>query len=323
MFHVKHRGRMARKKNNDRIVKNRRGRRRGFLSAFLIVALGIGGFLGWMNINASLTHLKYAEVYLKDLPAQFEGTKLLFISDINIRNASDMAATKRTMTKLQELGADILILGGDYSADTLLSSLNGGNGMGKAEYAAEFIQSLSDFYAPLGKFAVSGESDTVALTTGFSNAGVQHLSDACAVVEKNGTQLVLAGLGDTSAGRTPYEEIGGYFNGDECVIAVAHNPSTYIGVRVAEAKGGGAWADLVLAGHTLGGQIKLFGKTMRSLPEEEERCLAGWHYTNDLPMLVSQGLGCKGAKLRLGTQSEVWCITLHKPAMEGISLPKL
>lgn len=314
---------MAKQKNREQHKKNKRGRRRGIMPALLLVVLGIGSFFGWMHLNASLTHLKYAEVYIEDLPEQFEGTRLLFVSDVNIRNAADAAASKKVMNKLQSLGADMLVLGGDYSADTLLSSLNGGKGSGKTEYAVEFIQSLDDFYAPLGKFAVSGENDAPELKASFIAAGVQHLSDACAVVEKDGAQIVLVGLSDNSKKRTPYEEIGGYFTGNECVIAVAHNPSAYIGIRVAEARDGGAWADMVLAGHTLGGQIKAFGKTIRSFTEEESRCLSGWHYTNDLPMLVSQGLGCKEAKLRLGTESEIWCITLHKPAHEGITLPKL
>lgn len=314
---------MAKKKNSDKFKKNTRGRGKGFLPALLIAVLAIGGFFGWMHLNASLTHLKYAEVYLKDLPAQFEGTKVLFVSDINIRNASDAAAVRKTMDKLQEVNADMLILGGDYSADTLISSLNGGDGSGKEEYALEFIKSLDDFYAPLGKFAVSGENDGSSIAESFEKAGVQHLSDRCVVTEKAGAQLVIAGLSDVSKGRTPYEEIGRYFSGDECVIAVAHNPSAYIGIRVAEARGGGAWADMVLAGHNLGGQIKVLDKTMRELTEEERRCLSGWYYTNDLPMLVSQGLGCRGAKLRFGTESEIWCITLHKPANQDSILPKL
>ena len=58
-----------------------------------------------------------------------------------------------------------------------------------------------------------------------------------------------------------------------------------------------------------------------SMPEEEARCIAGWYYEDDLPMLVSQGLGCKTAKLRLGTRSEVWHITLRRP--QARTLPKL
>lgn len=314
---------MAKKKNNERIIKNRRGRRKGFLPALLIAVIGISGFFGFMTFNASVTHLKYAEVYLEDLPVEFEGTRILFVSDINIRNSMDAAAVKRTISKLNEIEADILLLGGDYSADTLFASLNGGNGTGNEAYTREFIQSLVNFNAPLGKFAVSGENDTPEIAQAFASAGVRHLSDACAMVEKDGKQIIIAGLSDVSAGRTPFEEIGGYFNGNECVIAVAHNPSSYIGVRVAEAKGGGAWADMVLSGHTLGGQIKILDRTLRSMPDEESRCIAGWHYTNDLPMLVSQGLGCKDVKLRLGTESEVWCITLHKPGISGQTLPKL
>ena len=314
---------MARRRNNEKIRNIRRGRRRGLLPVLLIAFIGIGSFFGWMYTNASLTHLKFAEVYLEDLPAQFEDKKLLFVSDLNIRNSADAKACTKTMEKLNELGADMLVLGGDYSANTLIDVLNGGDGKGKTEYAEEFILSLNDFYAPLGKFAVLGENDEAFLSEKLSLSGVQCLSDACAVVEKDGAQLVIAGLSDSSGGRTPYEEIGGYFSGDECVIAVVHNPSSYVGVRVAEAKGGGAWADMVLAGHTLGGQIKLFGKTMLTLPEEEARHFSGWYYANDLPMLVSQGLGCKGLKLRLGTESEVWCITLHKPKNEETILPKL
>lgn len=314
---------MAKRKNNDKTRNIRRGRRRGLLPVLLIAILGIGGFFGWMHINASLTHLKLADVYLEDLPIQFENTKLVFVSDLNIRNSADARACERTLNKLNELNADILILGGDYSADTLVAALNGGNGKGKSEYAEKFIDSLNDFHAPLGKFAVLGEKDDAPLSEKFSQSGIQCLLDACTVIEKDGAQLVIAGLSDDSYGRTPYEEIGGYFKGDECIITVAHNPSSYIGVRVAEAKDGGAWADMVLAGHTLGGQIKLFGKTMFDLPEEEARHISGWHYADDLPMLVSQGLGCEGLKLRLGTESEIWCITLHKPKIEGASLPKL
>ena len=103
------------------------------------------------------------------------------------------------------------------------------------------------------------------------------------------------------------------------MIALTHNPSGYIGVRVAEARSGGAWADLVLAGHTLGGQIKAFGRTIYTLPESEARCLGGWYYAGDLPMLVSQGVGCSGVQLRLGTTSEVWLLTLRRP--EKLELP--
>lgn len=320
MFHVKQRRKMASKRRNTKPNRRERGRRRRVLPALLLAAMVIGGFFGWMRLNASLTRLEFADVYLSDLPSQFDGSRIIFISDLNISSSAEAKSCIRMMEDLSQLDADMLILGGDYSAGSIVDSLNGLNG--NEIHAIEFISALKDFPARLGKFAVSGENDDENIAAALANAGVQHLSDACAAVEKNGDTLVIAGLSDVSQGRTPYEQIGGYFSGDECVIAVAHNPAAYVGVRVAEARGGGAWADMVLSGHTLGGQINILGRNLRNLPEEEARCIAGWYYGEDIPLLVSQGLGCRDIKLRLGSRSEVWCITLRRPR-SGAVLPEL
>ena len=38
-------------------------------------------------------------------------------------------------------------------------------------------------------------------------------------------------------------------------------------------------------------------------------------------MLVSEGLGCRDVDLRLGSRSEVWCVTLRRPQRVEVSLP--
>lgn len=309
---------MARARTRQKMnSKPMRGRRKSVLPALLIaLLLAIGGLLGWMHLSARVVHLNKAELYLPDLPAAFDGTKLIFLSDVNIRNENDSAAVIRTLQHLQQLNADMLILGGDYSAPTLMESLNGASG-GSTQKAQAFIAELASFPASLGKFAVCGENDDPAsLESLFAASGVQLLQDGCAEIKKDGSSLVIAGLSGSGT-QTHYEQIGSYFSGDECVIAATHNPAGYVGVRVAEARGGGAWADAVLAGHTLGGQINILGRTLRNLPEAEARCIGGWYYSDDLPMLVSQGLGCKGALLRLGSESEIWLITLKKPISGG------
>lgn len=294
--------------------KPRRRRAGKLLPAFLIVVLLLGGFFAWMNLQARVTHLRRAEVYLPDLPAAFDGATLLHVSDLNIRSAADARACTRLLEKLAQARPDILVLGGDYSAPTFMDIINSSPGDASAD-VARFIRSLADFPAPLGRFAVAGEHDTgnAALEAAFSDAGIRYLDDDCAVLERDGDKLYLAGLSDVSLNKTRYEQICRHFTGDECVLTVVHNPAAYVGVRANEAEGGGAWADLVLAGHTLGGQIRLLGRTIRTLPPEEARCLAGWYYLDDLPMLVSQGVGCEGSMLRLGTQSEAWLLTLRRP----------
>ena len=328
-FHVKQRVSMAKKGKRGARQRKRAHGRRHVLPALLIAIVLIGGFFGWMALSASIVRVCPAEVYLPDLPAQFDGTTILYISDVNIRSAADAAACTRLMSKLEAMHPDVLMLGGDYSAGTVLDALNATENAGDLEHAREFIQSLGRFPAALGKFAVAGEAERGGdpVMGAFAAAGVEFMQDGYAAIERDGARLIVAGLRDASENRTPYDEIGKTFQSGDCVIVLAHNPLSYTRIRMTEAKNGGAWADLVLSGHTLGGQIKLFGRTLRQFDEEEARRIGGWYYGDDLPILVSQGLGCRGAKLRLGTRSEVWMITLRRPSWQGeiqddvVSLP--
>ena len=320
---------MAKKGSTSRKkpVKKRRGR--FARTMLLLLCLFAAGMTLYMHASAKITRISRAEVYLKDLPVSFENTKILFISDFDIRTDGDLKACKKLMQKVQALEPDILLLGGDYSADTLMDVLNSRTNPQADALAADFARSLSSFNAPLGKFAVTGENDrdTNALSAAFESAGVEYLSDRCATVYRNGEMLVIAGLKEVTLKQTEYASLGGAFSGDECVIALAHNPTAYVGVRVAEAKGGGAWADMVLTGHNLGGQINLLGRSVRSMTDQEKRTVNGWFYPDDLPLLVSQGLGCKGPMLRLDSRSEIHLITLKKqqiiPMQQEIYLPVL
>lgn len=305
-------------KKRKKRVKAARARLRGKPLAILLALLALGGMLGWMRTSAAIVHVRPAEVYIPDLPAQFDGTTALYLSDLNIRSASDAASATRLMKKLAALEPDLLLLGGDYASGTLLDALNQSEGDGCA-HAQTFLRDLASFPAPLGKFAVLGEEDsTDALANSLSIANVRLLRDSGAYIERDGAHIALVGLRDSSENATDYDRVARSFRREDCVLVLAHNPVAYTRIRMAEAQGGGAWADLVLSGHTLGGQIQLFGRTLRSFREEEARRVSGWYYADDLPTLVCQGLGCRDVQLRLGTQSEVWLLTLRRPARAGV-----
>lgn len=307
---------MAKARGKTGARRRTRGRRH-VLPALLLALLLPGCLLGWMYAGAVVVHVRPAEVFLPDLPPQFDGVTALYLSDLDIRSAREAAATARLMDALEELSPDLLLLGGDYSAGTLLDALNRAKG-GEA-HAAEFLRTLVNFRAPLGKLAVLGETDTeAALMDAFAMAGFLVLRDSAATIERDGAKLTVLGLRDISEDVTPYDELARSFRAEECVLVLAHNPLAYTRIRTTEARNGGAWADLVLSGHTLGGQIRLLGRTLRSFSEEGARRIAGWYYADDLPALVSQGLGCRDAKLRLGTQSEVWLLTLRRPARRNV-----
>ena len=77
-----------------------------------------------------------------------------------------------------------------------------------------------------------------------------------------------------------------------------------------EARDSGQWIDLALCGHTHGGQIRLFGRSVLSVSDTEQRFLTGWNTQSGIPILTTEGVGCEGLNLRLGTEPEIWLITL-------------
>lgn len=289
-------------------------KRRGRLGAWAALALAaaLAAFIGWTALCARTVHVRRAEVALSDLPASMDGTTLLFLSDFSLCGTNTPAQAAKLVQRLQSLHPDALLLNGDFSAPSLMDRLNGRSGADETNLGP-LTAALKDFPAPMGKFAVSGERDGAAesLALRLSPGGVTLIDGQIAVLS-NGTDAVgLAGIG---ANTRDVSALAKQVRGAQCVIALMHSPGQAVDVRISEAADGGAWADLMLSGHTLGGQIRLFGRTLTPLTEAEKKAVSGWSADGGAPLLTSQGLGCEGLNLRLGTQAEAWLITLRAKA---------
>ena len=83
----------------------------------LLAVLLVAGLMayGFMFVNARIVQVKYADVYLRQLPQELDGTKLLYVSDIHISSEFDVRRTRELMNQLQYADADLLLLGGDYT----------------------------------------------------------------------------------------------------------------------------------------------------------------------------------------------------------------
>ena len=296
-------------------AKKRRRLASRLLAALLICAvLAVGG----MYLASRVVNVRYAQLFLSDLSPALDGVTLLFLSDIDASSAADARAAAGLMRRLQRLEPDILLLGGDYASAGLFDSLNGRDGqdpevaLRMADNRSLFLAALKDFVAPMGKFAVysAQDVDLARLAQEMEHSGVRLLDDEVAALERDGERLFVAGLspqGDAN-------HVARLVTADSCVIAAVHSPDGFAGALTAEAQGGGAWADVVLAGGTHGGQILLAGRSFLPLSEREKAYLRGWRKENGVFLLTSQGVGCESLSLRLGTQAEVHLITLRRGA---------
>ena len=301
-----------RKKTNKKPGKGGRLALRIFAALVLaLVAMAGIGFL-----NASLLRIRRAEVVLSDLPEDFDGTTLLYASDIDLCGLNTPARTGELFKQLQSLQPDILVLGGDYNATALLDKLNRPerNSADEAEALAsrsDFFQYIKAFHAPLGKFAIAATEDLQwqALRDVMEQNGVQPLFNDKAEIHNGTDKIWLVGIcGKISS----LSDTANAFKQRDCVIAITEGPDILPVILTSEASDNGPWADLALCGHTHGGQIRLFGRSILSLSDTDKRFLSGWNTGSGMPILTTQGIGCEGLNLRIGTEPEVWLITLRK-----------
>ena len=285
----------------------------GAFMALLLVILAIGG-IGL--VNASLLRLRRAEVVMANLPRNLDGMTLLYASDIDLCGLNTPKRAGAVFSQLQSLRPDILILGGDYNSASVLDKLNQPDRSGPDEAKAiesrsDFFHYIRDFQAPLGKYAIAATDDPQwqNLRQVLKDNGIQPLINEKIDIHAGGDTLWLAGI----SGRiNNLNDAGSAFERSDCVVVIADNPNVLPVLLTSEAADNGQWADLVLCGGTHGGQIRLFGRNLLSLSEAEQRFLSGWNTQSGVPILTSEGMGCEGINLRLGTAPEVWLITLRR-----------
>ena len=256
-----------------------------------VVLLVIVATCGIGFLNAGIVRIRRAEVVLPHLPPNFDGITLLYASDIDLCGSNDAEKSGALFEKLQALDPDLLILGGGYCSRSLVEILN-------RPHAAQELSShtlaqrkklfdlLAGFQAPLGKFCIASPEDLQPedLSRCMEDAGFQPLFDIRRVLSRQGESLWLAGIVHTGA---HLNSIGSAFEHDEAVIAIAYSPSLLPILLTSESIDGGPWADLLLCGHTHGGQVHLFGQCLLPLNDTEKRFLSGWIDNLGLPVLVT------------------------------------
>lgn len=280
--------------------------------AYLLLIIVVTAVIGLGN--ASLLRIRRAEVVLPDLPQSFNGKTLLYASDIDLCGINTPSRTGALFDQLQSLHPDMLILGGDYNSTSLPDKLNrpqsnADDNARALDSRSDFFHYISAFHAPLGKYAIASTEDLQwDILRGVMEAnGVQPLINSKIDIHSGPDTLWLASI----CGRVSnLNEAGRAFSRDDCVLVIAEGPDNLPVLLTSEAADSGPWADMVLCGHTHGGQIRLFGRCLLSLTDAETRFLSGWNTQSGLPILTTEGIGCEGINLRLGTEPEVWLITL-------------
>ena len=278
--------------------------------------------IGWMVMEGSTVRIKSAQLPLKQLPSNFAGTRILYLSDIHLNSLNSVGKVNALINELEQLEPDLLLLGGDYTSFDPLMRLTAFFKGEASPYTLEasmrdlFFLKLANLDVPLGKFAVAGEHDNLLeRTSGYSlkNAaalgGVTLLRNEAVYIERNGQTLVILGVDDWSTGMQDTRTPASLVSAKDCVIVLSHNPEAILSLNNQPASDG-MWIDAAFAGHTHGGGIALFGTELFNPLGQQERFRVGWHRENVAKVLISSGVGNDFLPLRLGATPEVHLIEL-------------
>lgn len=231
---------------------------------------------------------------LTGTPEWLRGRTLLFASDFHLRPRMD---PKPIASQMAACRADMILLGGDY-AD-------------RKDQALRLFDALRPLRAPLGVYAVAGNNDVEAfgdlsaLRAAVERFGGRLLVNEGVSVSLDGGTLRIAGVDEYRYGAPSFD--GLFPDPGDYQILLSHYPILPKGEP----------PDLMLTGHTHGGQFNFLGLTPFAIGFERigsQRGLApamvsGARRFGQTMLVVSKGIGASRIPLRIGVRAEIHRLT--------------
>lgn len=259
-------------------------------------------------IEPYLLRVEQKTLAFSELPQGFDGLRVAFLSDIHYGPFFSADRLDALVSRVNALRPDLVLLGGDYANDS--------------DGAVAFFQMRPAFSARLGVYAVPGNHDRVMpesnrdlLEGAMSAAGIAPLFNRTVPLTlSSGETIYLSGIDDYGNGHPDAAQAARSVRRDDFLIFLTHNPDAIPSFQEIPAQDGSTdWADLILCGHTHGGQVTLFGqKALFSVTSYGERYRTGWKEENGAQILISNGVGTSVVPMRFFAPPQIHLLTLTR-----------
>ena len=243
--------------------------------------------------NARNVQLRRNPIVSAKLPAAFEGFQILHLSDLHAD------ANERAMDRVAELVSglryDICVLTGDYRGKT------------SGPYK-ETLKHLEKIRGTLrGEvYGVLGNHDSILMVPGMEAMGIRMLINESVKLDRERARIHLVGIDDAHYFQVDnIEKAAGDVPANEFSILLSHTPEVYRQAAHAD-------FDVMLSGHTHGGQICLPGSIPITLDSVLPRYMGSgaWRYRNMLGY-TSVGAGTSIVPVRINCLPEITVHELH------------
>jgi predicted MPP superfamily phosphohydrolase len=286
--------------------------RRSFIRLCILGAMGFAGGKG--IVNSRKLELVKLHINLDNLPTVFNGFKIGQITDIHAGPLVPRDLIKEGVDLVMSSQPDLIVLTGDFinGATKILWTTYG---RFKEKHYQYCIEELSRLNAPLGVFACLGNHDfwsgpEVAdkVANGLKNIGVRVLRNESQALKRGDESLEIIGVDDYWGGSYSLSNALKEVPERTCRILISHNPDVNEDIENLKEN-----IDLIISGHTHGGQIVLPLVGALYMPSPfGQKYLAGLVRDGNRQTYVSRGLGLFFVPIRLNCSPDVSVLTLSQ-----------
>lgn len=256
---------------------------------FVIVAIGYIMFGFVYGVTKPYVHL--LNIKMKNIKKPIS---IVHLSDLHVGKIIRKNFVEDVVAKTNALNPDIVVITGDL-VDLSVSEVK------------HYIEPLKKLKTKYGKFYVLGNHeyfhDAKEIIEHLKLLGIRVLENENEIINKNINLIGVNDLFGNHVGILKPDIIKAYEGIDDSLpnILLAHQPKQLRFIPDT------CKVDLMLSGHTHGGQIFPFNLLVRL----DQPYVKGFHiYKNKIPIFISKGTGCWGPPIRFLASSEIVKITL-------------
>lgn len=274
--------------------------RRTFLKAAGAAAIGLPLYAA--EIARHEISIERRNIQLDRLPDSFRGLRIVQISDFHYAEYTEPFFIREVVRHVNRLKPDVVLLNGDYVTDGMFPQKR------TKAFAYKCVEILSGIECPL-RYAVLGNHDATFAKSAVIDALAIHrlplLDNAFTPLERDGKRLWFAGSGDVVRRQMDLDKAipPASRTDGEPVILMVHEPDVF--PRIARHN-----VDLMLSGHTHGGQVRIPFVPPFNLPDYGHNYIEGHFRLGSTQLYVNRGIGTVGLPVRFNCPPEITEITL-------------
>jgi predicted MPP superfamily phosphohydrolase len=213
------------------------------------------------------------------------GVRVLHLSDLHASPSVPFALIEKSVELGLDTKPDVICLTGDFVTDaTPIDEVEYARILRRLSSAAPIFASLGNHDGGAWSEWAGGFKDTSVVRSLLSAGNVPLLHNRSEVVRVRDQSIRFAGVADLWSDDVDGDLAFANVSADDPAILLAHNPDTK------DVLADKPW-DLMLSGHTHGGQVVLPMLGERFVPIRDKRFIAGLKQWNGRQVYVTRGVG--------------------------------